>query len=209
MWLRKSSILGIALLVPALPAVAVPAAAPAGPTASYACRADTKFGRQTFSLRQGVDAKAPETVKPNARFSIVVDLKPGSLPGEVKGFKLKEVRDLSLRIPIPTNTSYVSATLSGGSGLGSNPTVEHRDGVVTIRVNGPIPGGSGYQLPSLSVRLKAGARGKVIETRLQGSSFDNPGLNLQATIKWKFVTIKSPVACYPDPNSALTRTAIR
>lgn len=204
MWLRKSLILGVAL-TPVLPAAAVPA----GPTASYACRADTKFGRQTFSLRQGVDAKAPETVKPGARFSIVVDLKPGSLPGEVKGFKLKEVRDLSLRIPIPTYSSFVSATLSGGSGLGSTPTVEQRDGVVTIRVNGPIPGGAGYQLPSLSVRLKAGARGKVIQTRLQGTSFDNPGLNLQATIKWKFVTIKSPVACYPDPNQALTSTTIR
>lgn len=203
MWLRKSSILGLAV------AVIVPTAAQAAPTASYACRADTKFGRQTFSLRQGVNATAPATVKPGARFTIAVDLNPGSLPGEVKGFKLKEVRDLSLRIPVPHNTSYVSAHLSGGSGLGSTPTVEHRDGIITIRVNGPIPGGSGYQLPSLSVRLKAGAGGKVIETRLLGSSLDNPGLNLQATIKWKFITIKSPVACFPDPNPALTRTTIR
>jgi dehydratase len=204
MWLRKSSILGVALLavVPAAPAAAAPAA-------SYACRADTKFGRQSFSLRQGVDAKAPDTVKAGARFSVTVDLKPGSLPGEVKGFKLKEVRELSLRVPIPTNTSFVSANLSGGSGLGSTPTVEHRDGIVTVRVNGPIPGGANYQLPTLSVRLKAGARGKVIETRLLGSSFDNPGLNLRATIKWKFITIKSPVACYPDPNPALTSTTIR
>ncbi|GAA1557035.1 cyclase [Kribbella sancticallisti] len=211
MWLRKSSVLAVALF----PAVTVPAAAspqpavPGVPTASYACRADTKFGRQTFSLRQGVDAKAPATVTPGARFTIAVDLKPGSLPGEVKGFKLKEVRDLSLRIPIPNNTSYVSARLTGGSGLGSTPTLERNNGVLTVRVSGPIPGGATYQLPSLSVRLKAGARGKVIETRLQGTSFDNPGLNLQATIKWKFVTLKSPVACYPDPNPALTRTTIR
>ena len=48
----------------------------------------------------------------------------------------------------------------------------------------------------------------MIETRLQGSSFDNPGLNLTASIKWKFVTLKSPVACYPDPNPPLTRTEI-
>ncbi|WP_020391975.1 hypothetical protein [Kribbella catacumbae] len=216
MWLRKSSILGVALTlaVPATAAgttVAAPGAreAAAAPTASYACLADTKFGRHTFSLRQGVDAKAPATVRSGARFTVAVDLKPGSLPGEVKGFKLKEVRELSLRIPVPANTSFVSARLTGGSGLGSTPTLERSGGVLTIRVGGPIPGGSAYQLPSLSVRLKAGARGRVVETKLLGTSFDNPGLNLRATIKWKFVTIKSPVACYPSPNPALTKTQIR
>lgn len=137
------------------------------------------------------------------------DLKPGSLPGEVKGFKLKEVRDLTLRVPVPANTHFVSARLSGGSGLGSTPTLERSGGIVTIRVGGPIPGGSAYQLPTLSVRLQAGGRGRVVETKLLGTSFDNPGLTLRATIKWKFVTLKSPVACYPDPNPALTRTQIR
>ncbi|HET6295529.1 MAG TPA: hypothetical protein VFG33_19230 [Kribbella sp.] len=187
-------------LATVLPAAAAPV--------SYACRADTKFGQHHLSLRQGADAKAPATVKPGGVFEVVVDLKPGSLPGEVKGFKLKEVRDLSLRIPIPANSTYVAAKLSGGSGLGSTPTLDVANGVATIRVSGPIPGGSDYQLPSLTVRLKAGRSG-AIETRLQGSSFDNPGLNLQAKIKWKFVTIDSPVACYPDPNPPLTRTEIR
>jgi dehydratase len=203
----RSSIVGVALL-PIL-VVPVPTAAAAGPAASHSCRADTKFGRQTFSLRQGVNARAPQTVKPGAPFTIAVDLKPGALPSEVKGFKLKEVRDLSLRIPVPANTSYLGGKLTGGSGLGSSPTFEVKDGVVTVRVAGPISGGANYQLPSLSVRLRAGARGNVVETRLQGTSFDNPGLNLQAAIKWKFITIKSPVACYPDPNPALTRTEIR
>jgi len=207
MWLLKSSVLGVALTL----ATTTPAAgtSAAEPTASYACQAGTKFGRQTFSLRQGVVATAPATVRSKERFTIAVDLKPGSLPGEVKGFKLKEVRELSLRIPIPANTSFVSARLTGGSGLGSTPTLDRTGGVLIIRVGGPIPGGAEYQLPSLSVRLKAGARGRVVETRLQGSSFDNPGLNLRATIKWKFVSIKSPVACYPSPNPPLTTTRIR
>jgi dehydratase len=201
-WLRKSSVVGLALTLTALPAVAGPAAV------SYTCQADTKFGHQHFSLRQGVGASAPAVVKPGATFDIVVNADPGSLPGEVKGFKVKEVRDLSLRVPIPANSSYVGATLSGGSGLGSTPSVEAANGVVTIKVAGPIPGGAGYHLPSLTVKLKAGRSGSI-ETRLQGTSFDDPGLNLQATIKWKFVTIKSAVACYPDPNSPLTHTDIR
>ena len=195
-------LVGVALCLVGVPAVAASGAV------SYRCQADTKFGRQQFSLRQGVGASAPGVVKPGALFEIVVNADAGALPGEVKGFKVKEVRDLSLRVPIPTNSRYVGATLSGGSGLGSTPTVEATNGVVTIKVAGPIPGGAGYQLPSLTVKLRAGRSG-AIETRLQGTSFDNPGLNLRATIKWKFVTIKSAVACYPDPNTPLTHTDIR
>jgi dehydratase len=202
---RSLLVLGAAVL----PLLGATGAEAAPPTASYACRADTKFGRHLVSLRQGVDAKAPATVPPNTRFTVAVDLKPGSLPGEVKGFKLKEVRDLALRVPIPANSSYVSARLTGGSGLNSTPTLHLERGVVVIKVAGPIPGGAAYQLPSLSVRLKSGRRGSVIETKLKGTSYDDPGLTLQAKIKWKFVTTTAPVACYPDPNPALTRTAVR
>ncbi|MEU4196165.1 hypothetical protein AB0E69_29960 [Kribbella sp. NPDC026611] len=192
----SSLILIFALLTPA-------------PVATYACRADTKFGRHTLSLRQGVDAKAPATVRPNTRFTIAVDPKPGQLPTDVKGFKLQEVRDLSLRVPIPANSSYVSAALTGGSGLNSTPSV-HLDGnAAVIQVAGPIAGGASYRLPTLSVRLKSGRRGTTIQTRLAGTSFDNPGLTLQSKIKWKFVTIKAPVACYPDPNPALTQTRVQ
>jgi dehydratase len=202
--LRKflAPVMGLGLVAVPLPVQA------AGDAVSYACRADTKFGQHQLSLRQGAEAKAPASVRPGADFYVVVDLKPGSLPGEVKGFKLKEVRDLSLRIPIPANARYVSAWLSGGSGLNSTPSIQASNGVATLRVAGPIAGGASYKLPQLTVHLKAGRSG-VVETKLQGSSFDNPGLELQATIKWKFVTIKSPVKCYPDPNPALTRTEIR
>jgi dehydratase len=179
------------------------------PVASYACRADAKFGRQTFSLRQGVDAVAPATVRPNTRFTIAVNLKPGQLPTEVKGFKLQEVRDLTLKVPVPANSSYVSATLTGGSGLNSTPSVQLEGNNLVIRVPGPMPGGAGYQLPTLAVRLKAGRRGSAVETKLEGSSYDDPGLTLKAKIKWKFVTTTAPVACYPNPNPTLTHTPIR
>jgi dehydratase len=200
---------GLALVAAVLPLLVATGAEAAAPTASYACRADTKFGRHLLSLRQGVDAKAPAAVPPNTRFTIAVDLKPGSLPGDVKGFKLKEVRDLSLRVPIPANSSYVSATLTGGSGLNSTPTVHLDHGVAVVKVAGPIPGGANYQLPSLSIRLKSGRRGAVIETRLKGTSYDDPGLTLHAKIKWKFLTTTSPVSCFPNPNPALTRTLVR
>lgn len=202
---RSVLIFGVAVL----PLLVATGAEAAPPTASYACRADTKFGRHLLSLRQGVDAKAPATVPPNTRFTVAVDLKPGSLPGEVKGFKLQEVRDLSLRVPIPANSSYVSARLTGGSGLNSTPTVHLDHGVAVVNVAGPIPGGANYELPSLAVRLKSGRRGAVIETRLKGTSYDDPGLTLQAKIKWKFLTTTAPVSCYPNPNPPLTRTVVR
>ncbi|MFI5696144.1 hypothetical protein ACIA58_30095 [Kribbella sp. NPDC051586] len=192
-----------------LVALALLTPANAQPVASYACRANTKFGQHTLSLRQGVDATAPATVRPNTRFTIAVDPQPGTLPSEVKGFKLQEVRDLALRIPVPANTSYVSAQLTGGSGLNSSPSVQLDGNVAVVKVAGPIPGGAGYQLPTLSVRLKSGRRGTTVETKLKGTSYDDPGLTFQAKIKWKFITITAPVACYPDPNPALTRTSVQ
>jgi dehydratase len=179
------------------------------PVATYACRADTKFGRHTISVKQAVDAQAPAVVPANSRFTVAVHLQPGTLPSEVKGFKLKEVRDLTLRIPVPANSSYVSARLTGGSGLNSTPTVQLEGNTAVVKVAGPIPGGASYQLPDLSVRLKSGRAGTTIETKLKGTSYDDPGLTLQAKIKWKFITTSAPVACYPNPSPALTRTAVR
>jgi dehydratase len=206
----RSSTVALAVFTAGTSAAASPVVEPAvAPTASYACRADTKFGKHTFSLKQAVNAKAPTSVRAGTGFTVAVDLKPGQLPAEVKGFELKDVRDLTLRIPVPNNTWFISGRLIGGSGLGSTPTLEQSGRVITVRLAGPVPGGSAYQLPTLSVRLKAGASGRVVKTRLQGTSFDDPGLTLTATIKWKFITIKSPVACYPDSNPTLTRTLIR
>lgn len=179
------------------------------PTANYACRADTKFGRHTVSLRQNVDAQAPAAVRANTRFTIAVHSQPGTLPSDVKGFKLQEVRDLTLRVPVPANSSYVGAVLTGGSGLNSNPTVQLEGSTAVVKVPGPIPGGANYQLPTLSVRLKSGRAGTTIETKLKGTSYDDPGLTLRAKIKWKFISTTAPVACYPNPNPALTRTAVR
>ncbi|WP_427885096.1 hypothetical protein ACQHIV_23220 [Kribbella sp. GL6] len=177
------------------------------PAATYACRADTRFGRHTLSLRQAVDAQAPATVAANTRFTIAVHSQQGTLPTEVKGFKLQEVRDLTLRIPVPANSAYLSATLTGGSGLNSTPSVQLEGNTAVLKVSGPIPGGATFQLPTLSVRLRAGGKG-TIETKLKGTSYDDPGLTFQAKIKWKFLSTTAPVACYPDPNPALTRTAV-
>jgi dehydratase len=87
--------------------------------------------------------------------------------------------------------------------------VQLEENTAVVKVAGPIPGGASYELPALSVRLKSGRAGTTIETKLKGTSYDDPGLTLQAKIKWKFVTTSAPVACYPDPNPALTRTAVR
>lgn len=177
------------------------------PVATYSCRADTRFGKHTISIRQGIDAQAPAAVRANTRFTIAVHSQQGTLPTEVKGFKLQEVRDLTLRIPVPANTAYLSSRLIGGSGLNSTPSVQLEGNTAVVRVAGPIPGGASFQFPTLSIRLRAGGPGAV-ETKLKGTSYDDPGLTLQAKIKWKFLSTTAPVACYPDPNPVLTRTVI-
>ncbi|GAA1609074.1 hypothetical protein [Kribbella karoonensis] len=177
------------------------------PVATYSCRADTRFGKHTISIRQGIDAQAPAAVRANTRFTIAVHSQQGTLPTEVKGFKLQEVRDLTLRIPVPANAAYLSSRLIGGSGLNSTPSVQLEGNTAVVRVAGPIPGGASFQFPTLSIRLRAGGPGAV-ETKLTGTSYDDPGLTLQAKIKWKFLSTTAPVACYPDPNPVLTRTVI-
>ncbi|MFF0269226.1 hypothetical protein [Kribbella sp. NPDC004536] len=179
------------------------------PQAAYSCRADTKFGKHTVSLHQGVDAQAPATVHANTRFTIAVHSQQGTLPTEIKGFKLQEVRDLTLRVPVPANAAYISSQLTGGSGLNSTPSVQLEGNTAVLKVPGPIPGGATFQLPTLSVRLKSGRRGTTIETKLKGTSYDDPGLTLRAKIKWKFISTTAPVACYPDPNPALTTTKVQ
>ena len=206
----RSLVVVLALLAPADQPAAQSADQPADrPVAAFACRADTKFGKHTVSLRQGVDAQAPVTVPANTRFTIAVHAQQGTLPTEIKGFKLQEVRDLTLRIPVPANAAYLSATLIGGSGLNSSPAVQLEGNTAVVKVAGPIPGGATFQLPTLSIRLKSGHAGSAIETKLKGTSYDDPGLTLTAKIKWKFISTTAPVACYPNPNPALTTTSIR
>jgi dehydratase len=172
------------------------------------CQANAPIvGPQQANLTQGTDVTAPDTVAPGAAFDLVVDPAPNTVPATVAGYKLKQVKNFKLMLPVPANSAYVSAALSGGSGLGSTaPTITVSGGVATLAFAGPIAGGAAFELPTITFRLTAGASG-TIETRLAGTSYADPGLTFTSVVN-QLIDISAPTACFPDPSPVFTTTTI-
>lgn len=192
----------LALTAPATVAWAAPA------DVNFDCEANAPIvGPQHASLKQTADVTAPATVAPGGALDVVIDPAPNSVPGDVAGFKLKEIKNFALKIPVPANSSYVSADLTGGSGLGSTPPKITVDGsVATLAFPGPVAGGAQFELPTVTVHLKAGTSGKI-ETKLAGTSYADPGLTFTA-VATQIVDIEAPTACFPNPSPTFTTTTI-
>lgn len=193
----------IGLVGAALPASAAPV------DVGYDCRANAPLiGARFTTLTQAVDASAPATVAPGGSLTVVVDPAPNAVPAQVAGFQVREVRNFSLKIPVPTNATHVSTTLSGGSGLGATPpTVTVSGGIATISFPGPIAGGAAFELPTVTAELVAGASG-TIDSSLYGTSYDDPGLTFTTVVRTFLGSINAPTQCFPNPNPTLTSTAI-
>lgn len=193
----------------ALPlALAAPASA-ATTTIAFDCQADAPIiGPQQVSLNQDADVTAPATVAPGAAFDVVIDPAPNEVPGEVAGNTVKNINTFALKFPIPANSTYVSADLAGGSGLGSTaPAIAVSGGVATLSFPGLIAGGATFELPTITAHLTAGASG-TIETKLSGTSYSDPGLTFKAVAGTFIGDITAPTACFPNPSPVFTTTTI-
>jgi dehydratase len=192
----------VAALLALTPAVAsaIPASA-ATQTAAFQCRAGGLAGSFEGTLYQEIDGKAPSTVAPGKDATIVLAASATSVP--TLGGSLKEVKDITLKVPFPTSSTYRSSSLSGGFGLG-DVTLRESDHALVITAPGPVPGGADYQLPTLSITVTANERGDIQST-LGGISFDEPGLTFTAVARPDAAVATS---CYPDPNLILTSTTI-
>ncbi|MBB4904680.1 cyclase [Actinophytocola algeriensis] len=193
--------------------VAVTASVVLAPTASaatdivYDCQADTPLGTENLALNQTVDATAPATVAPGGALDIVVDPAPNQVPSEAAGYTVKNVNTFTLKVPVPANATLTGVDLTGGSGLGSDPTWTESGGVVTVSFAGPIAGGATFELPTITAHLTAGASG-AIDASLYGTSYDDPGLTFTAVVGTFIGDISAPTSCFPNPNPVLTSTTI-
>jgi dehydratase len=193
-----------------IPVLALVSPASAAPTdINLDCEANAPIvGPQHSSMAISVDVQAPETVAPGGALDVVVDPAPGTVPSSANGFTLKEIKNYSMKIPIPANSTFVGADLTGGSNLGSTPpTLSVADGVATLSFPGPIPGGTTFELPTVTAHLTAGPAG-TIETRMGGTSYSDPGLTLTAVAN-VVADIDVPTACFPNPSPVLTTTTIQ
>ncbi|MGW7825163.1 cyclase [Streptomyces puniciscabiei] len=174
------------------------------------CQASPSFtSPQTFSLNAGVNATAPATVASGSTFNVAIAPDALTVPGSVGGYTVKSISGLKLSMPVPANATLVNATLSGGSGLGSTPSVAVSGNNIVLSVPGPIAGGQSFTLPVVTLQLKAGAAGTAISTQLSGSSYANPGLAFTASVPVWIFTMNVPTACYPSPNPVLSSTTVQ
>ena len=67
---------------------------------------------------------------------------------------------------------------------------------------GRLAGGPQFELPTVTAHLTAGRSGKI-ETRLYGTSYDDPGLTLDAVVSSVIGDTKVPSRCFPNPNPVL------
>jgi dehydratase len=201
-----SVLAGAALALVPLLGLAAPASA-ASQRVTYACQGKAAGQTSNLSLTQDVDATAPATVSAGGSLSIVLASGTNTIPASAGGYTIKSVKDFSLVVPIPANSTYVSATLSGGSGLNSTPTISKVGDTLVTTVPGPINGGATFQLPALTLNLTAGSAGTITST-LAGTSYTDPGLRFTATISVVGFPIDAPTACYPSPAPTLTSTTV-
>ncbi|WP_279582500.1 hypothetical protein [Fodinicola feengrottensis] len=157
-----------------VPVLTLGTAASATQTAMYKCQATAVGQTADFTLNQDLDASAPATVAAGGAVAVVIDPASNQIPGSAGGYTIKNVQDLSLNIPVPANATFVSATLVGGSGLNSTPTVALSGSNVVLSVPGPVNGGSTFELPTITLNLTAGGSG-TITSQLGGTPAGRPG----------------------------------
>ncbi|MFC9997343.1 hypothetical protein [Nocardia sp. NPDC127526] len=174
-------------------------------TVNFQCQATPPIGGpQTMTMTIDVTGTAPASANPGAPVAITLTPAAGSVPATAGGYTINNVRDMQLLAPYPANSTYVSASLSGGTVAA---TLDDSGGRLAVRVTEPIRGGSTFTLPSITANVTAGDAG-AITTTLAGTSYADPGLTLTANVRTPFGPLDIPVACYPDPAPTFTTTTI-
>lgn len=203
--------LRIGLSTAATLAVVIGLAGPASAatqTITYQVQATAAGQTSDFTLDQDVDASAPASVDAGGAMAVTIDPAANTVPGNVSGHSVSDIKDLQLLMPIPANSSYVSATLADGSGLGNGTPEVSRDGDnLVLSVPGPIDGGATFELPTITLNLTAGDSGSI-DVTLGGTSLDDPGLTFTADVSVIGIPVAASAAGYPDPNPTLSSTTI-
>lgn len=176
-------------------------------TVTYDIQSTAAGQTATSTLSVGVTTTAPATVSPGGALTITLAPGPITVPTSASGYTISQINSIQLLVPVPTNSTYGSATLSGGSNLGGTPTLSEANGVMTVSVPGPVSGGATFTLPTLTINVTAGSSG-TITTQLAGTSYSNPGLTFTAVISVLGIPVNAPTNGYPNPNPALATTTI-
>nr|WP_042194285.1 hypothetical protein [Kibdelosporangium sp. MJ126-NF4]CEL21219.1 putative cyclase-dehydratase [Kibdelosporangium sp. MJ126-NF4]CTQ96215.1 putative cyclase-dehydratase [Kibdelosporangium sp. MJ126-NF4] len=177
-------------------------------TINYQVRATALGQNAELTLNQDADSNAPASAAPGSALTVTIDPAPNTVPSSGGGYQIREIKDIALKMPVPANSTFVSAGVSGGSGLGSTPPTIGREGNdVVLKVAGPLKGGAAFELPTVTLNLTAGSSG-TIESKLGGTSYDAPGLTFTTVIVAAGFPVNAATVAYPNPSPVLTSTTI-
>ncbi|WP_329569517.1 hypothetical protein [Kitasatospora sp. NBC_01266] len=186
------------------------AAAAADNPVTFACQATPPIGgAQTFNLGAGVNATAPASVAAGSQFTVTLAPDALTVPTTVSGYGIQSISDIQLTVPVPTNSTLVGESLSGGSGIDpSTASVAVNGNDLVVTVTDSVAGGRTFTLPALTLTLTAGASGSTIQTSVAGTGYGDPGLTFNATVPVAFFTVNVPTSCYPATAQALSSTTV-
>src|SRR6266568_2288327 len=145
--------LAVALLA-GLTVFGVASSASAATAVTYDCQASAVGQTGTFTVNASVTASAPSTVAADSALTITESVGSITVPTSASGYTVKSINGIKLEVPVPSNATYDSASLAGGSNYGSGtPSVSEASGVITISIPGPISAGTTFTLPTLTLNL--------------------------------------------------------
>ena len=205
-------VLGIALLA-AIPLIGLTVPASAAPAAGTPITYDlqsTAAGQTANStIPVTVDASSsPASVAPGGAVAVTLATGALTVPSSASGYTIKDIQGIALDIAVPTNSTYVSCSLSGGSGLGSGTNTCAQSGSdVVVKIPGPIAGGATATLPTLTINVTAGSSGSI-DTKLAGTSYSDPGLTFTAVVSVIGIPVNAPTNGYPTTSPVLASTSI-
>ena len=184
------------------------AAADTSTAVTYDCQASAAGSSGTFTVDATVTGSAPSTVAADSALTVTESVGSITVPTSADGYTVKEIEGIALEIPVPSNATYDSASLSGGSDYGSGtPSVSESGGVITISIPGPISAGTTFTLPTLTIDLTSGSSGTITST-LSGTSYSDPGLTFTAVLSVIGISVDASAVGYPSTSPTLTSTTI-
>lgn len=184
---------------------------PVSTPVSFDCRTQASISTSFNTLQNGVTSLGPTSVPAGQNFQVTLTPAPIEVPTTGGGYPIRNLNTVRVRFTVPAGATFVSATLSGGSNLGTGaPSVAHSGGIVTLSVPGQLAPGTTAVLPTVTVTLNAsGAPGTVLDARFAGNSYDNPSIQFTAVVGVPLLgNISGTTRCFSPLNPVVATTTI-
>jgi dehydratase len=179
----------------------VPPSGPVHTVVSLSCLSTASGQQQTTAVDQGITVDAPTTVAAGNNFDVTYDIDDLLVPASGGGYPVIRMGLWEAKVDVAANSSYDSASLSGGGGYTSTPTVELTGSTVHFKLLEWVTPGTTVDFPTITVTYQAtGTAGAVIDQTVHGSSFADWGLAFANTVQIVIIfpiNIDAFTQCFP------------